>query len=191
MNNSVVSLAGCAKVGKDTFFKLMADLYPGAVRLSIGDIIRQDCAQLILDRFDIEVFNATPEQKEIIRPILAGYGKAQQDATKGKYFTDILDVTIESLRDDKKYFILTDCRYMNEVEWLRSKNGVLVYITRVNKNGEDIIPANEFEADNDISLRLAADYRIKWHTRDNKEYLIPFAVDFHKWLNTRTTKILN
>lgn len=187
MNNPlVISLAGVAKAGKDNFYKLLADIYPGAVRLSIGDIIRDDCESLILEKFGIDVFDATPAQKEIIRPILAGYGKAQQDATSGKYFTDMLDRQIESYSTGNVYFVLTDCRYVNEVNWLRSKDdNALVHITRLDKNGKAIKPANEYEANGDTILKNMANYAITWHTNDDHGYQNSFVVNFYSWLKNR------
>lgn len=197
----LIALTGVATVGKDTFYKTLARVRPGAVRISIADIIRRDCRQWILDCSGIDCNICTPAQKEIIRPILVGYGLARRYNTAGTYFINEMDkLMLSRPLKDGEYFVLTDARFneyiVDEPQWIKHTwNGVLVHISQYREQGtfsDDTYkvykqPANDTEARNDPKMRAVADYRVDWETLNEEAHFEAHVKDFLEWVDNRGT----
>ena len=73
----VIGLAGVAKSGKDTFYKLLSDQLNGKAeckRLAFADELKEDLKPLLVERFNIDPTNTTEHEKSLIRPLLVAYG---------------------------------------------------------------------------------------------------------------------
>lgn len=193
----LIALGGVARAGKDTFYQTLARLRPGAIRISIGDVIREDCKRFIKGSTSINVHKCTDEEKEIIRPILVGYGISLRKLTSGGYFRTALDELMRDIKESPKwnkdsYFVMTDLRFaeyeFDEPEWIKCHNGVMIHISRIMSyiEGEEddhgrfnwfnqpkpkyLQPANDTERENDPKIKAKADFVVEWENRNDPAY---------------------
>ena len=80
--------------------------------------------------------------------------------------------------DDNKVYIISDVRFPDEMEWLRSQDSYCIFVDRIDESGELIPPANEEEALNNPTLREKSDFQLTWKTVEdgNTKILKPVAV---------------
>tara|TARA_Y100000593_G_scaffold95031_1_gene198549 strand:+ start:2857 stop:3459 length:603 start_codon:yes stop_codon:yes gene_type:complete len=164
-----IGLAGNATVGKDLFFSLLDQEYP-SVRFSLGDILKTELREKLIEEKGLDIFNCSPEQKEEIRSYLVEYGTGKRKETSGRYFTDKLNIIINNTFFLSKIPVITDIRYCeyenDELQWLKNElNGVLVYIKKykiINGEKEYVLPPNKDEMKNNPFLEKNADYVIDW-----------------------------
>lgn len=160
-----------ATAGKDTFCKLLIEALPGVKikRFALADQLKLDLQPFLLDEFGIDIFNCASQDKEMVRDILVAYGKAWRTKSRGTHWTELLQEEIEGSGVDVA--VITDIRYSDEkypedeLYWGQTTNqGLLVHITRIDKNGNVVAPANADEAKNDPKIEAAADFKIVWNT---------------------------
>ena len=199
----LIALAGVATVGKDTFYKTLARVRPGAIRISIADTIRSDCHQWILEQTGIDCNTCTPAEKELIRPILVGFANAKRYKTSGRYFIDKMDKVMDGYTlKAGEYFVLTDARFneyaYDEPQWIKKHGGVLVHIMQyaigdfhsadgAHNFGERLykLPANDTEKVNDPKVWAAADYRVAWEKLNSEAHFEAHVNKFLDWLDAQ------
>jgi hypothetical protein len=170
-----IGLCGAAGVGKDTLCNFLIDKIPKAKRYSIaGDFIKKDLDSLLKEKISISAFTSDPLEKQKIRPLLVEYGRLMRNQTKGRYFIDKLDQTLNFCKTHIP--IITDIRYAeyekDELFWIKKqKNGLLIYLER-----DGIENANKFEKDNNKILKKKSDlyFHIK-NTKNFKKVFEPIA----------------
>lgn len=181
----LIGLAGVARAGKDSMFEALNEIKPGAIRLSIGDIIREDCEPLIHTKLNIDMRGGpiSPENKEIIRPLLVGYGLMMRKASKGQYFINRLNRIMheyEQIANLGAYFVITDVRFdeyeNDEVDWIQKRGGAVIHLTRDLRGPMDILanapadyvkPNNPSEAENDPKIKKKANHCHVWASQSN------------------------
>lgn len=172
----MIGITGVARSGKDTLYSLLEKKLKKVniktKRYALADHLKHDLRDFVLKRFEIDIYSANLEEKELIRPIMVAYGKAKRMQTQGRYWIELLNNKI----NEKDFLpVITDIRYQeyekDEYYWLKKeKSGLMIHVSRV-KNGKIILPANEEEAKNDKILSELADYKIVWCTENNLESL--------------------
>jgi len=165
----MIGITGVAKSGKDTLYKLLEKKFKEknitSKRFALADALKEDIKEFIYLKFSISLDDLTPEQKELIRPILVAYGKIRRNLSKGRYWISLLEKEIEK---NKELFlpIITDIRYaefeMDELEWVLEENkGLLIHVSRV-ENGKIVQPANSEEETNNEILLKKSHYKLIW-----------------------------
>jgi len=188
MGKLVISTCGLARSGKDTFCRLLiAKLSQRGIRaerFALADSLKEKMLPFLVENFNINVFDCTTEQKELIRPLLVDFGKIKRIQTEGKYWTRLLENQIS--QSQAKVAIITDVRYdeypEDEIFWARNQmKALVVYISRTG-----IVPPNKEEAENDPRLRKAADYTVNWDGCPQDRFLDTFLDNhintFMEWL---------
>ena len=203
MHPNLIAIAGISRCGKDTFYQTLIKVKPGGIRISVGDIIREECAEFIKATTGIDPSNCTDKEKEIIRPILVGYGITKRKQTDGGYFVDKLQKKMDYISSQPSfnfavnYFVITDIRFAeydyDEPEWVKDINGVLVHIKRILKWVEDVknetrtpiylSAPNKTEEENDPKLCARADFRVEWETRNDEQMFRDTVDKFLNWYN--------
>jgi dephospho-CoA kinase len=184
----IIGISGVATSGKDTLCSLIARHLSSknikSQRLALADNLKNDLKDFICNKFDINILEASSQEKTLIRPIMVAYGKVRRTLSKGKHWTNMLDRDIEELTNEKTVPIITDIRYMeypeDEFFWLKSRNGILVHISRLDINGNLITPANLEEKENDIKIKEKADLKLIWETEDDTDSLYYNHLNFLK-----------
>jgi len=178
-NIKIIGISGVATSGKDTLCNIISRYLTQknieAKRIALADNLKNDLKDFILDKFSIDIYKASPEEKSLIRPIMVSYGRIRRSISKGTYWTSKVENDLENLISKNITPIITDIRYMeypeDEFFWLKNKNGILLHISRLDLNGNLIPPANIEEKENDLKLKEVADLKLTWKTEDNNDAL--------------------
>ena len=179
MENKMIGLTGVARSGKDTFYSILKKYLEEkgikSQRLAFADALKNELYEFTKDKFKIDLLNCTPEDKEIVRPLMVAYGKCRRSQTEGKYWTSTIEPKVNALIADNKIPIITDVRYIeykdDEYSWLKSHNGLLIHISRKLNDGSFIPPANIEEKANDNKLKAVSDISITWETCQDVNFL--------------------
>lgn len=189
--NGLVGFTGLATSGKDL---LCAKLHTrGSVnRVALADNLKSDVRGFLIDKFSIDIYNCSPQEKELIRPLLVAYGKVKRIQSKGTYWTSKVENDVRA-KKESSLVVVTDIRYCDqsykddEVFWLQRLGGVLIHISRYEiKNGikSYVLPPNEDEAHFDPILKLNANYLVEWPTcKDDPDMLNSHVDSLVEWLN--------
>ena len=186
-NLSVIGIAGVAGSGKDTFGKIIGNVFEnsgGKVNyLSFAAKLKAEVSEISKKLYDIDPINCTREEKNLIRPLLLAHGAIMREKTQGQYWIN----SIKNLIIENNINIITDVRFCeyecDEVDWIQSNGGIVVHITRFfEENGQRIyiMPDNEYEKRNDKTLKNKADYSFSWPTNISKQK--KYSEKFFKWL---------
>jgi hypothetical protein len=157
----IIGITGYAKVGKDTFYKLLSESYTNNfMRFGFADELKRDLFELVRDQFGWDIFDLKGEQKEVIRPIMIAYGCAWRKVD-GLHWVKIID---EKLKHYNKNFIpvITDVRFENESKFFRDKYGKDFILIKINREGAPIPPDEELK--NQPLVDNYVDITLNWHT---------------------------
>ena len=191
----VIGLAGYATVGKDTFYKYLAEVFEEnglkLHRVALADALKAEMDDYLLAKYKISAFETKPELKSIIRPELVSYAKKYRIESKGTFWTQKVQNQLDKIISKGEYVCITDIRY-NEYEndeypWLVYKNdGALVYIEKYKKteDGSCIFTQapNEDEFKNCKSIKNLADYWVSWPEHQDLHDCKVYAIEFFKYL---------
>lgn len=172
-----IAIAGNARVGKDTLYKIIKLFYdPGAVRFSLGDILKNDMSSTIFYNFGIDPLNCSDEEKELIRPLMIYWAKIKRNQSKGHYFVDLLKDKLD--RDISSTRVITDLRFdeypYDELPYFQSINAKTIYLDKyiyldktsrsgiVRQEKEYVKPCGEEEEKNSFKLKKKCKYYIEW-----------------------------
>lgn len=169
----LTGLSGPAQSGKDSFYniaeKYFLSLNLKCKRLALADNLKHDLKDFLYEKFNLDVFNMSQENKELIRDLLVVYGKIKRQQTAGKYWTNLLNKEVEKALEEYDIVFITDVRYAyypeDELSWIKKfKNNMLIHISRFDESNKIIPPRNLEEQLNDPILKQNANYKLAWHT---------------------------
>ena len=185
-NVNVIGIAGVAGSGKDTFGRLVADVFEdsgGKVNfLSFAAKLKSEVSDISKQLYGIDPVNCSRDEKNLIRPLLLAHGAIMREKTQGQYWID----GVKKLIKADEMNIITDVRFCeyecDEVDWIHNNNGIVVHISRFfEENGERIYisPDNEYEKRNDKKLKDESNYSFSWPTDVSKQKI--YLNKFLKW----------
>ena len=144
----IVGLCGYARAGKDTVAQALVDR--GWARVGFADALKADLEAAIG-----KPFAAMPAtEKELWRPTMVAYGEARRRQWADYWIARAVD-TIQNRYAPSHPIVITDVRYVNELDWIRRCGGVVLYVER------ELLPANSEE---EMSIRKCLDriYPVDW-----------------------------
>ncbi len=166
----IIGISGNRLVGKDTFFKILAQLNTSCKRYAFADVLKNDLHSLLKSQFNIDIFNCDPIEKELIRPIMISYGMAWRHLNINHWVEHVYnDIKTEN---DTIVPVITDLRFQNELEFLRDKFGAkLIHISITRRNSVD--PTEE-EAKNFYKIHKKSDIQLEWgeNTEDQIHHIV-------------------
>ena len=195
-----IGVSGVAGAGKDLFFQLLSERIE-CKRFALADELKVETRAHMHSYYDVDIFNCTRKEKDLVRPFLVAHGTIMRKKTKGRHWIDQLMENIN--REEEGVSCITDIRYCeyecDEVSWLKGElGGVLVHISRLQdpllSDGvipTEIPPANSEEERQDPVLKTLADYKITWPTISSKnqneinQKLGVYVDKFVEWFNAR------
>lgn len=149
----ILAFTGYGKSGKDTAAMALS----GFGRRAFADPLKRELQAFLLSAYGIDPMNCTAEQKEFIRPYLVLHGVKRREknplwwieqlAESIRYVDpmDWHDYTTPGMHFKTKELpnvVITDCRYINEAQWIESKGGRVILILR-----PGVAAANDEEAE--------------------------------------------
>ena len=138
------------KAGKDTFFSIVAERIP-ARRLAFADELKSECAKAC--GVTIGQIN---EDKARFRPLLQWWGTEFRRNQDSEYWLKKMLVSLDALSDWVTVFV-TDVRFENEAQLIRSQGGEIIRVIRTNhqETGGLVGHASEIEMEG-----ITADYTV-------------------------------
>ena len=132
----LIGLAGYAQVGKDTAAEALIE--QGFTRFAFADTLKREVNDMLRAvGFNVN-FNEI-EDKRFWRDLLVFWGAKRRAISKDYWITQLeQDIHLRELVEHD--IVITDVRYMNEVEWVQEQGGKVIWIHR-----PGYYPANEEE----------------------------------------------
>lgn len=169
---NIIGIGGVARCGKDTManhiVSELISLGKTAKRYSFAKALRDECDRFLIETVGISAYTEDPEHKKIIRPFLVFWGTDFRRKLNEKVWIEKIRDQIEE--DGVDYAVISDVRFENETEFVHSKNGFMLHLSRKD-NGNLVPPANETEAENDPKVHANSNYLITWETTDDEDLL--------------------
>ena len=126
----IISCSYKKRVGKDTFCRIVKELYPDkkVERVAFADELKEelDTILLIPNGLSRDMFE-DDNVKEIARPLLQGWGTIRREFCDKNY---CVKLAFWRMQDPDTIYIITDARYLNEIEFINSQGGHTVHIKR-------------------------------------------------------------
>ena len=166
-NKHIIAIAGNARCGKDTLGRNISDLLNeygiNSSTYSFADELKKETDQFLLDTLGISAYTNNDEEKSIIRPFLVFWGTEIRRKINPSIW---VDKVFERIKPNE-VAIITDLRFENEFDFVRSNEGSIIFLSRVSPNGDAIEPANDYEKSNNEFLSKNADCNFTWLTSDD------------------------
>ena len=201
----LVGITGVAKSGKDTFYsiseKVIEEKYKlKTKRVAFADSLKDSLHQLINSSFGLDINNLSPENKEVIRPLMVAYGKAARDI-QPDFWIDVIKTKLnnfEAINNEYLYprdsvVFITDVRYQNEVNFIREMGGEVIGVRKMRNYFSELPPANEEEAQNTLPLlaQIPIHQVLTWeHVGNNRLDLLKPKIDAFWAQNSHLLQIL-
>lgn len=159
MNKHIIAIGGFARSGKDTCCQSLirsAPDYYKVRRVAFADELKREVDKFLIEQTGISAWTDDNKEKEIIRPFLVFWGTNFRRHQNPNYWIERIDETIQQ-DNSHNVFIITDLRFPNEHDWIKSKNGVSCILKR-----KDVNAPNETEEKNNALLLSKVDYIFNW-----------------------------
>lgn len=177
--NKIIGISGYARSGKDTFYNRSALHLKSrnleSIRYAFADALKEELDGLLKEHVGISAFTEKDKEKELIRPLLVTYGTELRRQLNPNCWIDKIKSRVLADAGEGKYVFITDVRFENEAQWVKSQGGTMVYVER-----DSIKPANGEEHRQNVRMRKYLDYKIFWDTfGEDKtnlcdEHVLPF-----------------
>ena len=177
---NTIFISSVATGGKDTLYKVLSHIFKDKIHLeqrAFANELKLNLDGFCRQHFGISAFTTIPKEKELIRPIFVEFGLIKRTISKGTYWWKLLEPQIRESIEQGSLPVITDLRYAlyPEDEHFFAKNimdGVIIHVTRYNKDGSKVLAPNSQERENDPKLEAIADYKLQWSTSDNFDFLV-------------------
>lgn len=181
MTKKIIGLTGFARAGKDTF-QIRSKLLLSGIdknfvchRYAFADALKDECDEFLIKNMGISAFSECTSEKNIIRPFLVTYGTHLRRKLDSECWIKKIRPLIDEIKpiSGKLDFIfITDVRFKNEAEWVKSTGGYIINISR-----EGYGPANIEEEEQSSLIAPLVDHNVSWPTfgdgnLDNCDHLI-------------------
>ena len=170
MNNKLIGISGFARCGKDTFYECCSLILSSRGKESEGYsfayALKDELNDLLIKYTGVSAFTEDNNEKDLIRPLLVTYGTQIRRKINHNCWIEKIEAKVERELSAGKYVFIRDVRFLNEAEWIKSKGGLLINMSR-----EGVGPANTDESEQYELFKHLIDYKISWPT---------FGEDFSK-----------
>ena len=149
---NILSISGNARSGKDTLgnniVKILTDRGFNCKTVSFANELKKSVDKFLIDQTGISAFTEDDEEKKIIRPFLVCWGTDIMRSINSQYWINKLEKQLSS----DCIYVVTDSRFENELDWVKSNDGLSVFLSR-----EGVEPANLYEEEENEKLKKAVD----------------------------------
>jgi hypothetical protein len=181
----IISISGNARCGKDTMGKnmcsMLAEIGIKAKTLSFANELKKSVNGFLLDQIGISAFTEDPEEKKLIRPFLVCWGTDVMRTINNNIWVEKLEGNL----DNGSVNIITDLRFLNELEWVKSNNGFSLMLER-----DGVNPANDYEKTNNKEISENVDLNFSvGNFEDNELLKLTSAQILDKLINKETFEL--
>lgn len=178
----VFGIAGVARSGKNLFAEYLHNfiLDKNSKQFAFADKLKNELEDFIDDHYGIDVFTEVSEEKQLIRPLFVAHGTQKRVLTKGRYWVDQVKKEVIDNIQNGSNSIITDVRHalydQDEHYFIKKEcDGILIHVSKIQKDGTLLPPANATEKANDPLIKDYADLKLEIPEFQNKlayfEYL--------------------
>ena len=157
----LLSISAPARAGKNTFAALLTQYLNSwgdtVKEVAFADSLKAEIDPLLRTKYGISAWTQDSAEKAIIRPDLVELGKRRRDESNGMYWVLAVEPTVIQYLDAGYQVLVTDARYPNEIEWVKSLGGKSIYLERLLSDGTPVKPANSEEALFDPQAKACVD----------------------------------
>jgi hypothetical protein len=182
LEGKIISISGNARCGKDTLgnniVSILEDLGIKAKTLSFAYELKSSVDSFLLEQTGISAFTDDDTEKSIIRPFLVCWGTDVMRSIDNNIWINKLE---ESLSTDSVN-IITDLRFENELDWIKSEKGFSIMLKR-----DGIKPANDYEEVNNSQLSNNVDLSFCIGSFDDEKILKLTSMEILDQLITEKT----
>jgi hypothetical protein len=161
---SIIGICGNARSGKDTMadliIEVLSDIGVKSAKTAFANELKKECRDFVMNTIGIDTFTEKTEEKNIIRPLLVTWGSE----IRRKLNPDVWVEKVEKSLAPNQVTIISDVRFENEFNWLRGLDSYCIFVDRVDENGNQVQPANDYEKENNEFLRANCDFHLTWST---------------------------
>tara|TARA_R110000824_G_C15110212_1_gene667060 strand:+ start:321 stop:926 length:606 start_codon:yes stop_codon:yes gene_type:complete len=161
MNERLIGLTGFARSGKDTFYNrskiFLSNKGLKSSRFAFADVLKSECDLILKRHLNISAFTEDSLEKELIRPLLVTWGTEIRRKIDPFCWINAISSPIEERIASGEYVFITDVRFKNEVEWIKSQGGLIFNIKK-----EGGFPANKDELDQSKLIKPLTDINVLW-----------------------------
>lgn len=186
-NKHIIAIAGNARSGKDTLGKNICELLReydiNAATYSFADQLRAEVDSFLQETLGISAYTTDNREKIIIRPFLVFWGTEIRRWMNASVWIDKLNERIKH----NEVAVITDLRFENEYNFVKENGGLVVYLTRIDKNGCEIQPANSYEKENNVFLSNNADSNFAWLSSNDDSLLKSISNELLETIITEDT----
>jgi hypothetical protein len=176
----IVGIGGCSRVGKDTWATLLSEYLlenshlPIDVKcFSLASKVKEECKQIVWDKYKLDVFSDNSEQKSTFRHLLVEYCDRKRYETNGQYFINDLKLRVYNWWERKNFsprsiVIIPDVRqkqYFYDEPDFALRHGVFLTLDLI-KGSELVQPANDQEKINYPILKSLTSRNYSWRSID-------------------------
>lgn len=161
--NKIIGVTGFARSGKDTFFQESSKILSKAkcYRYAFADALKDESDDFLKRNVGISAFTENDKDKELIRPFLVTYGTHLRRKLNPNCWIEKVEKLIDDNHQDSKdnFIFITDVRFENEAQWIKSIGGIITKVTR-----DNVKAANEEEHIQSALIEKHVDLHIIWPT---------------------------
>jgi len=161
MNKKLIGLTGFARSGKDTFYQRSKSLLEkeglNSSRFAFADVLKSECDSILKKYLNISAFTEDSLEKELIRPLLVTWGTEIRRKVDPFCWINSISSSVDEKISLGEYVFITDLRFKNEAEWIKSKGGLIFNIKK-----EGGFPANKDELHQSKLIKLLTDVNVLW-----------------------------
>jgi len=152
--HKIIGISGNARSGKDTLGRNMVSILSDsgikAKTFSFAHELKKSVDGFLIEQLGISAFTEDSDEKKIIRPFLVNWGTEIMRKKDSEHWIK----SIEKKLSEDCVNIITDVRFENELDWVKEKDGLSVFLSR-----EGISPANSYEEENNKLLSENVDLK--------------------------------
>tara|TARA_R110000796_G_scaffold164018_3_gene280959 strand:+ start:949 stop:1548 length:600 start_codon:yes stop_codon:yes gene_type:complete len=152
--HKIIGISGNARSGKDTLGRNMVSILSDsgikAKTFSFAHELKKSVDGFLLEQLGISAFTEDSDEKKIIRPFLVNWGTEIMRKKDSEHWIK----SIEKKLSEDCVNIITDVRFENELDWVKEKDGLSVFLSR-----KGIAPANSYEEENNKLLSENVDLK--------------------------------
>lgn len=136
----LIGLSGKAQNGKDTFADMITEVYPSSRKYAFADDLKAYCKLHHEELFKIYPHVPRTRKDDPVYGYTAMLQHIGTNITRTKNPNHWIDIVKKKIDKDNSFVsIVTDVRFPNEADWIKSEGGFLINLIRLNKDGSRFV----------------------------------------------------